>query len=446
MTYQQALDYLASLNKFGMRLGLSRILRLAELLGNPQDAYKTIHITGTNGKGSVSALTAAALSASGLRTGLFTSPHLFKYNERMRVDGADISDEDFVRVLARTRDAAEKMIAEGGESPTQFEVLTAAAFLYFAEQKVDYAVIEVGLGGLLDSTNIIAPVACVITNVALEHADMCGGTLAGVAEHKAGIIKEGVPVVTAAKGMPLDVIRRTAREKRAPLYVMGEDFALRGLSQTVEGQTLSLDAPALSLSDCRYAISLAAPYQAENSAVAVTLLLVLAQNDTRISTSKAVQSFLRTAWPGRFERMDVGTQKVIVDGAHNPAGAKALREALDSVFPAEPRVFLLGILHDKAVEEILDILLRPEDVVVVTQPDSERAESPERLLQSVRKHARQAEAEPDRGRALAHAFAAAKGKLLCCTGSLYLIGDLRERIVAWKEGAGDAGIGDAEQH
>ena len=446
MTYQQALDYLASLNRFGMRLGLSRILRLAELLGNPQDAYKTIHITGTNGKGSVSALTAAALSASGLRTGLFTSPHLFKYNERMRVDGADISDEDFARIIVRTKDAAEKMTAEGGESPTQFEVLTAAAFLYFAEQKVDYAVIEVGLGGLLDSTNIITPVACVITNVALEHADMCGGTLAGVAEHKAGIIKEDVPVVTAAKGMPLDVIRRTAREKRAPLYVMGEDFALRELSQTLEGQTLSLDAPALSLSDCRYAISLVAPYQAENSAVAVTLLFVLAQNDTRISTSKAVQSFLRTAWPGRFERMDVGTQKVIVDGAHNPAGAKALREALDSVFPAEPRVFLLGILHDKAVEEILDILLRPEDVVVVTQPDSERAELPERLLQSVRKYARQAETEPDRGRALAHAFAAAKGKLLCCTGSLYLIGDLRERIVAWKEGAGDAGIGDAEQH
>ena len=144
--------------------------------------------------------------------------------------------------------------------------------------------------------------------------------------------------------------------------------------------------------------------------------------------------------------MDVGTQKVIVDGAHNPAGAKALREALDSVFPAEPRVFLLGILHDKAVEEILDILLRPEDVVVVTQPDSERAELPVRLLRLVRERARQAEAEPDRGRALARAFAAAKGKLLCCTGSLYLIGDLRERIVAWKEGAGDAGIGDAEQH
>ena len=433
MTYQQSLDYLASLNTFGMRLGLSRIRRLAELLDNPQDAYMTVHITGTNGKGSVSALAAAALSASGLRTGLFTSPHLVSYNERMCVDGAKISDEDFARMLSRTRDAAERMIAEGEESPTQFEVLTAAAFLYFAEKKVDYAVIEVGLGGLLDSTNIITPAATAITNVTLEHADVCGGTLEGVAEHKAGIIKENVPVVTAAKGTPLDVIRRTAREKNAPLYVMGEDFYLRSCSRTTEGQKLSLDAPSLSLSDWRYGISFAAPYQAENSAVAAALMGVLVQKDARISMSKTAEAFSRTAWPGRFERMDADGQKIVVDGAHNPAGMKSLREALDAVFPTEPRVFLLGILHDKAIDDMLDILLRPEDVVFVTQPDSGRAEAAERLLQSVRKRVRQAEAEPDRDRALTRAKQAAEGKLLCCTGSLYLIGELRARLQAGKE-------------
>ena len=433
MTYQQSLDYLASLNTFGMRLGLSRICRLAELLGNPQDAYTTVPMTGTNGKGSVSALAAAALSASGLRTGLFTSPHLVSYNERMCVDGAKISDEDFARMLSRTRDAAERMIAEGEESPTQFEVLTAAAFLYFAEKKVDYAVIEVGLGGLLDSTNIITPVATAITNVTLEHADVCGGTLEGVAEHKAGIIKENVPVVTAAKGTPLDVIRRTAREKNAPLYVMGEDFYLRSCSRTTEGQKLSLDAPSLSLSDWRYGISFAAPYQAENSAVAAALMGVLVQKDARISMSKTAEAFSRTAWPGRFERMDADGQKIVVDGAHNPAGMQSLREALDAVFPTEPRVFLLGILHDKAIDDMLDILLRPEDVVFVTQPDSGRAETAERLLQSVRKRVRQAEAEPNRDRALTHAKQAAEGKLLCCTGSLYLIGELRARLQAGKE-------------
>ncbi|MBP5199085.1 MAG: bifunctional folylpolyglutamate synthase/dihydrofolate synthase [Schwartzia sp.] len=433
MTYQQALEYLAELATFGMRLGLQRIRRLAELLGNPQDEYRTVHITGTNGKGSVAALTSSALSASGLRTGLFTSPHLVSYNERTRVDGVEISDEDFVRMLSRTRKAAEQMAAGGEECPTQFEVLTAAAFLYFAEQKVDYAVIEAGLGGLLDSTNIITPDVCAITNVTLEHADVCGGTLEGVAEHKAGIIKDGVPVVTAAKGMPLDVIRRTAEEKLAPLYALDGDFFVKRLSQGLEGQTLSLDAPALSISDWRYGLSLSAPYQRENSAVAAALLAVLAQKDARVSLNAASESFARTAWPGRFERMDIGGQKILVDGAHNPAGMKALREALDSAFPTEQRVFLLGILHDKAIDEMLDALLRPEDIVVVTQPDSERAETSERLLEAVKKRARQAEAEPDRGRALSRAKQAAEGKLLCCTGSLYLIGELRARIEAGKE-------------
>lgn len=446
MTYQQALNYLASLNTFGMRLGLSRIRRLTELLGNPQESYRTIHVTGTNGKGSVSALTAAALSASGVSTGIFTSPHLVLYNERMRVNGKDISDEDFARTLARTRDAAEKMIDGGEESPTQFEVLTAAAFLYFAEQKVDYAVIEVGLGGLLDSTNIIKPVACAITNVTLEHADMCGGTLAGVAEHKAGIIKDGIPVVTAAKGMPLDVIRRRAKQHNAPLYVMDEDFSAERLSQTPEGQIISFSAPAFSLPDWQYELSLAANYQVENSAVAAALLAVLGQQDARVSMKAARGAFLRTTWPGRFERMDMGAQKIVVDGAHNPAGVKALREALDSAFPAEPRVFLIGILHDKAIEEMLDKLLRSEDTVVVTQPDSARAEVAERLADEVQKRAGNVTVEPDRERALQCALSLAKDAVLCCTGSLYLIGELRAKILEGKETREHGGNGYAERN
>ncbi|MBO4852680.1 MAG: bifunctional folylpolyglutamate synthase/dihydrofolate synthase [Schwartzia sp.] len=442
MTYQESLDYLSSLNTFGMRLGLSRIRRLAELLGNPQDSYRTVHITGTNGKGSVSALTAAALSASGRSAGIFTSPHLVLYNERMRVNGTDISNGDFARILTRTRDAAEKMIAGGEESPTQFEVLTAAAFLYFAEQKVDYAVIEVGLGGLLDSTNIITPVACAVTNVTLEHADMCGGTLEGVAEHKAGIIKEGVPVVTAAKGMPLDVIRRTAAQHNAPLYVMDEDFSAECLSKTSAGQRISFSAPAFSLSDWQYELSLAANYQVENSAVAAALLAVLAEKDAGVSMEAARGAFARTTWPGRFERMDVGAQKIVVDGAHNPAGVRALRETLDSAFPKEPRVFLLGILHDKAIEEMLDTLLRPEDTVVVTQPDSARAEVAERLADEVQKRVRNVAAEPDRERALQRALSMAKGAVLCCTGSLYLIGELRAKILEGKETRKHGGDGD----
>ncbi len=433
MTYQQALDYLASLNRFGMRLGLARIRRLAELLGNPQEGYRTVHVTGTNGKGSVSALTAAALTESGLRTGLFTSPHLVRYNERFRVDGVDISDGDLAGTITKVRAAADRMASEGEESPTQFEVLTAAAFLYFAEKKVDYAVIEVGLGGLLDSTNIIVPVAAAITNVTLEHADVCGGTLEGVAAHKAGIIKTGVPVVTAAEGTPLEIIRRTAAEKKAPVYILGEDFSADRIDAEPGRQAFSFDAPAFSVSGRHYALSLAAPYQRENGAVAAMLMTVLGKADARISPEAVTAAFARTGWPGRFELLEREGRRILLDGAHNPAGMKALREALDTVFPEEPRVFLLGILHDKAVEEMLDILLRPEDAVVVTEPDSERAETTGRLLAEVKERAGKASAEPDRGRALRRALSEAKGKLLCCTGSLYLIGDLRRRITAGKE-------------
>ncbi len=446
MTYRQALDYLASLNTFGIRLGLSRIRRLAELLGNPQDRYRTVHVTGTNGKGSVSVMTASALSASGLRTGLYTSPHLLIYNERIRVNDVEISDGDFARILTRTRDAAQRMIDGGEESPTQFEVLTAAAFLYFAEQAVDYAVIEVGLGGLLDSTNIIVPAVAAITNVTLEHADVCGGTLSGVAEHKAGIIKEGVPVVTAARDMPLEVIRRQATERNAPLYVGGEDFIAKRLSRRPEGQTIAFSAPGLSVEDWKYELPMGAAYQAENSAVAAALLAVLSQQDERVSMEAAGGAFARASWPGRFERMDVGTQKIIVDGAHNPAGMKALRESLDEVFPREPRLFLLGILHDKAIDEMLDTLLRPEDAVVVTQPDSERAEPAERLAEAVAKRGGTAIVEPDRGRALARALSEAKDAVLCCTGSLYLIGELRAGITERKEKGLHGGNGYAERH
>lgn len=213
MTYQEALTYLDGLNVFGIKLGLVRIARLLELLGEPQKKYRTIHVTGTNGKGSTTAMLAEILLQSGVRSGMYTSPHLVSYTERIQVAGQPISEADFAECILEVKAAVDRMLAEGEECPTQFEVLTAAAFFHFASAQVEYAVIEVGLGGLLDSTNVITPEIAVITNVTLEHADRCGGTLAGVATHKAGIIKEGVPVVTAADGETLEIIRQAAEEK-----------------------------------------------------------------------------------------------------------------------------------------------------------------------------------------------------------------------------------------
>ncbi|WP_407397491.1 bifunctional folylpolyglutamate synthase/dihydrofolate synthase, partial [Anaerovibrio sp.] len=189
MNYSEAMDYLEELNVFGMSLGLDRIKRLLDLMGNPQNTYKTIHITGTNGKGSVTCMLAEILKKSGISVGMYTSPHLDSYTERVIINGDEISQEKMAAAITVVRDLCDFMVGEGNEHPTQFEVLTAAAFYIFMKEKVEYAVIEVGLGGLLDSTNVITPEVSVITNVSFEHADKCGGTLDGIAKHKAGIIK-----------------------------------------------------------------------------------------------------------------------------------------------------------------------------------------------------------------------------------------------------------------
>ena len=422
MIYKEALEYLDSLASFGIRLGLMRIERLTELLGRPQEAYPTIHITGSNGKGSTAAMTAAALTASGLRTGLFTSPHLVSYTERMQVDGVPVGEADFARTMDAVKRAAERMTAEGMESPTTFEVLTAQAFLWFAEQKVDYAVIEVGLGGLLDSTNIITPVVSAITNVVLEHADRCDGTLEGVARHKAGIIKPDVPVVTAAQGEPLEIIRREAAAKNAPLYVLDESFSVESGAVSEQGRALSFSAPGEGFSAWPCMLSLTGAYEAENAAVALMLLALLAKRDGRVSMEAARGALAAVRWPGRFELMKVGGRRVVVDGAHNPAGMAALRRSLDEAFPSEPRVFLLGLLGDRDIGAMLAALLRPEDRVVVTSPVSERAADPEAVAALL---GGRAEAERDRERALSRALALTETDgLLCCAGSLYLIGPL----------------------
>ena len=225
MNYQESIAYLESLGQFGIRLGMERIQQLLFVLGHPENQVKTIHVAGTNGKGSVTTMIAAILAEAGLRVGKFTSPHLVRYNERIQINEKDIPDEDFAKVLTTVREFADDLVKkEACEQPTQFEILTAAAFHYFALQQVDYAVIEVGLGGLWDSTNLIKPLVSVITNIALDHTRVLGNTIEEIALQKAGIIKEKVPVVTGAEGDALGPIRVMSALKEAPLYEYGRSF------------------------------------------------------------------------------------------------------------------------------------------------------------------------------------------------------------------------------
>ena len=429
MDYQEALVYLDELTTFGIRLGLTRMEELCVRLGSPERSFASIHVAGTNGKGSVTQMMAAVCQAAGIRTGRYLSPHLISYTERMSIDGRDISEEMFAALLTRVRHAADEMAAAGHEHPTQFEALTALAFLYFAEQSVEVAVIETGLGGLLDSTNVIHPMLTIITNVAMDHADRCGGTLLGIAEHKAGIIKEGVPLITAATGEPLAIIRARAEALGVDTFIHGVDFSAQ-MAIFAEGQRVTFHA-AQQAAPASFVLALAGGYQAENAALVIMAAKLLAREDVRI-TEEAVGTGLRTVHhPARFEILAREPYPIVVDGAHNPAGMAALRVGLDAYFPQEPRIFLLGILKDKDIDAMLAALLRHGDQVITVRPHSERAAGADFVAAAAAAMGVDALACGDvqtgtiEAVQRAHAF----GRLLVVCGSLYLVGSVRQMLM-----------------
>ena len=390
-TFDNALEYLNYLAVFGIKEGLERVTELANALGNPQNFYRTVHVTGTNGKGSVCAMLAEMLKASGLRVGLFTSPHLESYCERIRINGENIPENDFGEIICRVKDC--------NVSCTHFEALTAAAFLYFKERAVDVAVIEVGLGGLFDSTNIITPELAIITNVALDHENILGD-LDGIARNKAGIIKPNVPTVTGATGRPLEIIRAVAREKNSPLH---------------EINPLKLKAQNLKL-------HLRGDYQQFNAAIAIKAAEILQLTDAAIDYGLA-----NVHWPGRFEVVDTSAGVIVIDGAHNPNGAAALRQSLDKNFPHGKRAWVFGVLKDKDFDAMIDLLFRPNDFVIVTPPDSERAATTEMLCNSLRERDIACVAVEDNFAAVERLMnSPADVKIIA--GSLYLIGAVRKFV------------------
>jgi len=447
LTYQEALTYLDRLGHFGIHLGMERIKALLACLDHPEREVKTIHVTGTNGKGSVASLTAEMLLAAGLRVGKFTSPHLIKYNERITVNDQDISDDDLAEAVAVTAAAARAVVGRGEcEQPTQFEILTAAAFWYFARQKLDYAVIEVGLGGLWDSTNVIIPVVSVITNIALEHTDRLGTTLEAIAEQKAGIIKPGVPVVTGAEGAALGPIKAISAANRSRLYIYRQDFTGRELESSMAEQTLQVKIKGgeeaemgtafekTVTADTRteprradyasiYKIHLAGKHQVMNTALAVMTVKLVAEQDGRITEAALHEGAARTSWPGRLELISAHP-RVILDGAHNPNGAAALREALDKYYPGQKVYFVFGMMADKDMAQVIKLLIRPEDKVYALRADSgPRAAEADQLVQLIGSNA---EACPEVAAAYTKALAAAGPEgLVCVCGSLYLVGTFK---------------------
>lgn len=427
MNYVESLAYLESVGKFGIQLGMERIEGLLKELDNPEQKIKTVHVTGTNGKGSVSSMITNILLAADLKVGKFTSPHLVKYNERININGQDISDEDFAVAITAVKQAADNIVKKGVcEQPTQFELLTAAAFLYFYLQKVDYAVIEVGMGGLWDSTNVITPVVSVITNVTLDHTDRCGTTVERIAMQKAGIIKEKVPVVTAAEGNEaLGPIVSFAMFKEAPVYLYGKAFYGTEIESSMEGQKFTLHAGDFYASD--YEIKLPGEHQIKNTSVAIVAAKLVSKQDERINELALHIGVANTLWPGRLERIKKNPD-IILDGAHNPSGAEALRKALDKYYPQQKVHFVFGMMGDKDMSGVIKTLIHEDDVVYTVRADQgNRAAEASTLAELIGKNA-VAKDSLEEAYDLALKNAGEKG-IVCVCGSLYLVGEFKKMLL-----------------
>ena len=425
MTYEEALAYLEDTSSFGIKPGLERIQALMQALGNPERDYKIIHVTGTNGKGSVTTYISYALFTSGLRVGRFTSPHLESYTERIDINDVQISKDAFGELINRVCQGVEQIIADGVEPPTQFEILTAAAFLFFKEQGVDYAVVEAGLGGLLDSTNIVKPIVSVITNVTLDHQAYCGDTVEEIAKHKAGIIKEGVPIVTAAQGGPLRVIEEAAKDKHAPLYIFNRKFGIDSRSVVPGGQIMTISA--VDAAPAMLFTTMAGVHQSVNLACALQAVRLVMEQDDAISEETMREGFARATWAGRFEIKKALDRTFIFDGAHNPAGVEELIKIVKQHFSKDEVTVLVSILKDKDRVSMFRKLNEISSSIVLTSiPNNPRASTAKELYDHV-ENKKDFEYEEDPIKAYNLALSK-KRKLTVCCGSFYILIKLKEGL------------------
>ena len=419
MSYEETLAYIHSVKWQGSKPGLSRTRALLSALGNPERQLRFVHIAGTNGKGSTAACIASCLQAAGWRVGLYTSPYINRFNERMQVNGVPISDEDLETLVDRIRPIANALT----DSPTEFELITALGFLYFLQMHCDIVVLEVGLGGALDSTNVIpAPEAAVITALGLDHTAVLGDTIQDVARAKAGIIKAGAPVITYGGVPEADaVIAAVCKEQGCSLYPV--DFSqLTLLPSDLSGSRFSFG----NLSNLT--LPLLGSYQPKNAAVAITTLKVLDKQGWHISDA-AIREGLRTVqWPGRFELLRTDPP-FLLDGSHNPHGMRATAQSLQDRFPQQKFTFLISVMADKDVTGILTPILPLAKEFVTVRANLPRAMPAEELAARIIALGGTAQAAPSisAGVALAQSLAGANGPI-CARGTHYFSADVRQAL------------------
>lgn len=421
------MEYIDNTAMFGSNLGLARIEKLLEYMGNPEKNLKCIHIAGTNGKGSVTAMISEILIEAGYKVGIFTSPYLERFSERIKINTKEISEGDIAKLTTYIKPIVDRVIAEGYDNPTEFEIITAIMFKYFYEQKVDYAVIEVGLGGRLDSTNVIEPLVSVITTISYDHMAILGDTLGKIAYEKAGIIKEnGIVVSYPQEKEAQDVIEKVCKERNAKLLAVSD----RGITlkkYSMDGQIFDLE-----IDDDVYEnieMKLIGEHQLINAKTAVTAVRALSQKGTDISREQILEGLKKVRWHGRLEVMGK-KPALVLDGAHNIQGIRCLKKSLQKYFGYKRLILVAGMLRDKQYKDMCGEIMPMADTIITVTPDSPRALTSEELGKEALNYCADVMISTSIEDAYKKSIErAGREDLVLFCGSLYMIGHIRSLIV-----------------
>lgn len=417
-----AIDYLSGLEKFGMKLGLENITELLDRLSNPQREWKAIHVAGTNGKGSVCAYISSILQEAGYKIGLYTSPHLIRLNERIQINGKQIPDDQLEKLANQTKKVSEDMASESQEKQiTHFEFLTAMAFSCFRDEGVDFGVLEVGLGGRLDATNVVEPEACAIAHLAIEHTEQLGGSLEQIAREKAGIIKKGIPVVVSDNPPP-NAIVEICKEKEAPMVVVGKDIIYGRTEQEEDLQHIRLN----DMHDIE--IGLLGHHQVQNAATAFGVIEVLRDKGYEVPHKAVVDGFRKAQWPGRFQVV-MRNPLVVLDTAHNPDAAAELRKSVDDVLEYEKGLLVLGILDDKDANGFASEIYPIVGTVICTTPNNPRALPADKLVKVMKNYIRRTGSLPTVHEAMEKALEmSGENDMILVTGSNSTVGEAMQYL------------------
>jgi len=411
-SYKEAVQYLYGLQKYGIKFGLSKTSNILKAMGNPHLKQKYIHVAGTNGKGSVSAMVESILMKAGMKVGFYSSPHLVRFTERFRINRKEIPRAKTVELVNKLKD-----VIDPSQPPTFFEATTVMALSYFADEKTDIAIMEVGMGGRLDSTNVIKPLISVITNISLEHQNYLGKGLANIAGEKAGIIKKGVGLVTAAS-QPLVValFEEVCKNKKAPFHRLGKDFRYRS-----KGEVISYFGMKRNLRGLKP--SLQGGYQHGNTALALAVIEMLETKGYNVSEKEIADGLADAVWPGRMQVIS-REPLVIVDGAHNPGAVRELAHSIKNDFSYDRLILVAGIMEDKDITSIIRLISPVADYIISTKPDYYRAANPERIMKEVSAAGKRGEVVEALPTAIDRAKTMASPRdLILITGSLFTVGE-----------------------